>query len=135
MHAVAAAAGVLLLTVTALTAQPAARSALAADGPSFLNVLVPCPLGWGHAGNLTVDVSKLAADTCFWPIYEYQDGKYKVNYEPKEKLPVEAFMKAQGRFSHLFHDEAGKAVIAELQRHTDAQWALLHKKQEALCMP
>jgi pyruvate ferredoxin oxidoreductase beta subunit len=111
------------------------RKALAADGPSFLNVLVPCPLGWGHAGNLTVDVSKLAADTCFWPIYEYQDGKYKVNYEPKEKLPVEAFMKAQGRFSHLFHDEAGKAVIAELQRHTDAQWALLHKKQEALCMP
>jgi pyruvate ferredoxin oxidoreductase beta subunit len=107
------------------------RKALAADGPSFLNVLVPCPLGWGHPGDQTIVMSRLAADTCFWPIYEFQDGKYKVNYEPKEKKPLEEFLKPQGRFSHLFKDEAGKAVIAELQRHLDAQWALLHKRQEA----
>jgi pyruvate ferredoxin oxidoreductase beta subunit len=105
--------------------------ALAADGPSFLNVLVPCPLGWGHAGNLTVEMSKLAADTCFWPIYEWENGKYKINYEPKEKKPVVEFMKPQGRFSHLFKDDKGTAVIAEAQRQIDVQWALLHKRQEA----
>ena len=108
--------------------------ALAADGPSFLNVLVPCPLGWGHPGNLTIEMSKLAADTCFWPIYECENGKYKINYEPKEKKPIEEFMKPQGRFSHLFKDEKGKAVIAEAQRQIDAQWALLHKRQEAFGM-
>jgi pyruvate ferredoxin oxidoreductase beta subunit len=107
------------------------KKALAADGPSFLNVLVPCPLGWGHPGDQTIALSRLAADTCFWPIYEWQNGKYKVNYEPKEKKPVEEFMKPQGRFSHLFKDESGKAVVAELQRFVDEQWQLLHKRQEA----
>jgi pyruvate ferredoxin oxidoreductase beta subunit len=107
------------------------QKALAADGPTFLNVLVPCPLGWGHPGDQTIEMSRLAADTCFWPVYEYENGKYKVNHVPKEKKPVEEFIRPQGRFSHLFKDEKGKAVIAELQRHVDAQWALLQKKQAA----
>jgi pyruvate ferredoxin oxidoreductase beta subunit len=108
------------------------RKAFAADGPSFINVLVPCPLGWGHAGADTIKYSKLAVETCFWPLYEYQGGRYKINYEPKEKLPVVEFMKGQGRFAHLFKAKGGEAVIAENQRYIDAQWALLHKKQAAL---
>jgi len=111
------------------------QKALAVDGPAFLNVLVPCPLGWGHPGAATVTVSKLAADTCFWPVYEFENGRYKVNYEPKEKLPVEEFLKPQGRFRHLFTRPEGKAVIAELQRHIDAKWSLLHNKQDKLCTP
>ncbi len=110
------------------------QKALAADGPSFLNILVPCPLGWGHPGDMTIELSRLAADTCFWPIYEYENGRYKITYEPKEKKPVEEFMKPQGRFAHLFKSEGGRAIIAENQRYIDAQWALLHKKQEALCV-
>ncbi|MEO0080428.1 MAG: thiamine pyrophosphate-dependent enzyme [candidate division WOR-3 bacterium] len=105
--------------------------ALAKDGPSFLNVLVPCPLGWGHPPSETINISKLAADTCFWPIYEFEDGRYKINYEPKEKKPVEEFLKAQQRFRHLFEHPDGKKIIAELQRRIDAEWQLLHKKQEA----
>ncbi len=107
------------------------KKATAADGPSFLNVLVPCPLGWGHTGDQTIEVSRLAVETCFWPLYEWQDGKYKISYEPRDKRPVEEFMKPQGRFSHLFKGDAGKPVIAELQRHIDAQWELLHKRQAA----
>jgi pyruvate ferredoxin oxidoreductase beta subunit len=105
------------------------QKALAADGPSFLNVLVPCPLGWGYPGADTVKLAQLAADTCFWPVYEFENGKYKINHEPKEKLPVEEFLKPQGRFRHLFSHPDGKAIIAEIQRHTDEKWALLHKKQ------
>ncbi|HDQ99008.1 MAG TPA: pyruvate ferredoxin oxidoreductase [candidate division WOR-3 bacterium] len=104
--------------------------ALAADGPSFLNVLVPCPLGWGHAGDETVKLSRLAADTCFWPIYEWDSGRYVINHQPREKLPVEEFMKPQGRFRHLFTQEGGAEVVAELQRHVDAKWALLQKRRE-----
>jgi len=109
--------------------------ALAKDGPSFLNVLVPCPLGWGHPGAETVNIAKLAADTCFWPIYEFEDGRYKINYEPKEKKPIEEFLRTQQRFRHLFEHPDGKEVIAELQRYIDEQWTLLHKKQVALCTP
>ena len=107
------------------------QKALAADGPSFLNVLVPCPLGWQHPGDQTIEVSRLAADTCFWPVYEVENGKYKINHVPKEKLPVEEFLKPQGRFRHLFTHPGGKEIIAEIQRHIDAKWALLQKKVEA----
>lgn len=111
------------------------QKALAAEGPSFLNVLVPCPLGWGYPGAKTVEIAQLATDTCFWPVYEYENGKYTINYEPKEKKPVEEFMKPQGRFAHLFKSDAGRAIIEENQRYIDAQWALLKKKQEAFCTP
>lgn len=104
--------------------------ALAADGPSFMNVLVPCPLGWGHAGDETIKLSRLAADTCFWPIYECENGKYRVNHQPKEKQPVEAFIKPQGRFRHLFTQPGGDEVVAELQRQVDEDWKLLLKRQD-----
>jgi pyruvate ferredoxin oxidoreductase beta subunit len=107
------------------------QKAMAADGPTFLNVLVPCPLGWGHAGAQTVEMAQLATETCFWPVYEYENGRYRITYEPRDKRPVEEFLKPQGRFSHLFKDDGGRQVIAELQRHVDAQWALLHKRQQA----
>ncbi len=106
------------------------QKALAADGPSFLNVLVPCPLGWQYPGEQTIEVSRLAADTCFWPVYEFDNGKYKINHTPKEKLGVEEFLKPQGRFRHLFTHPEGKDVIAEIQRHIDVKWALLQKKAE-----
>lgn len=105
------------------------QKALDAPGPSFLNVLVPCPLGWRHLPSETVKLSRLAAETCYWPLYEYENGRYKVNYTPAKKLPVEEFLKPQGRFQHLFNTEAGRQVIAELQRHVDQQWELLLKKQ------
>jgi pyruvate ferredoxin oxidoreductase beta subunit len=92
-------------------------------------VLVPCPLGWRHLPSETVKLSKLAADTCYWPLYEYENGRYRVNYTPTKKLPLEEFLKPQGRFRHLFASESGKQVIAELQRYVDQQWELLLKKQ------
>ena len=106
------------------------RKALAADGPSFLNVLVPCPLGWGYPGSDTIEVSKLAADTCFWPIYEFAEGKYTINHRPKEKRPVDDFLKPQGRFRHLFKDDEGREIIKQIQRHIDEKWALLQSRQE-----
>lgn len=111
------------------------EKALAAPGPSFLNVLVPCPLGWGYKPADTIRVSQLAVDTCFWPVYEFADGQYRINHTPKEKLPVEEFLKTQGRFSHLFSAEGGAGIVAELQRYVDAKWSLLQKKQAAFCTP
>ncbi|NPV13911.1 pyruvate ferredoxin oxidoreductase [candidate division WOR-3 bacterium] len=106
------------------------QKALLTPGPTFLNVLVPCPLGWRHQPGETVKLSKLAADTCYWPIYEFENGSYKINYEPTKKLPVEEFLKPQGRFRHLFENPEGAKVIAEIQRYIDEQWITLHKKQE-----
>jgi pyruvate ferredoxin oxidoreductase beta subunit len=55
-----------------------AEKAFSIEGPKFMNVLTPCPLGWGHEGGLTPEISQLAADTCMWPLYEVEYGEYKV---------------------------------------------------------
>ncbi len=107
------------------------QKALKTAGPTFLNVLVPCPLGWRHLPGETVKLSKLAVDTCYWPLYEFENGYYRINYEPPKKVSVVEFLKPQGRFRHLFQDPKGAEVIAELQRYVDQQWELLHKKQAA----
>lgn len=100
-------------------------------GPAFLNVLAPCPRGWRYNTPDLMEISKLAVETCFWPLYEVIDGKYIVNYKPKNKLPVKEFLKPQGRFKHLF--KAGnEQLLEEIQKEVDLRWeALLRKAGEA----
>ncbi|HNR96544.1 MAG TPA: thiamine pyrophosphate-dependent enzyme [Anaerolineae bacterium] len=107
-----------------------ARKAAAANGPSFLNVLASCNRGWRHATDTTIDVMRLAVETCYWPLYEVDNGVWKLNFKPKEKKPVEEWLKTQGRFSHLFQPQF-RHVIDEIQARVDEEWAALVKKCEA----
>lgn len=103
-----------------------AEKAIYTKGASFLNVLAPCPRGWQYNTPDLMDLNKLAVETCFWPLYEVIDGKYIVNYIPKNKLPVRDFLKAQGRFKHLF--KAGNEyMIDEIQAEVDKRWESLLK--------
>jgi len=104
-----------------------AEKAFSLPGSAFINVLTPCPLGWLIDPALTVEISMLAADTCIWPMYEVEYGQYTVNYKPKEKLPVEAYLEPQGRFKHLFKGEEGAAIRKEIQEYTDRKWERLLK--------
>ncbi|MFW6156883.1 MAG: thiamine pyrophosphate-dependent enzyme [Armatimonadota bacterium] len=107
-----------------------AEKAFEIEGPAFLNVLTPCPLGWGHEGGLTPEISQLAADTCIWPLYEVEYGEYRINYTPKEKKPIEAFLEPQARFRHLFKHEDGEEVRKAIQEWVDWKWEQLQKKAE-----
>ena len=68
-----------------------AEKAIYTEGPTFLNVLAPCPRGWGYPTEDLMTINKLAVETCYWPLYEIENGKYKINYKPAKKLPVEEF--------------------------------------------
>ena len=105
-----------------------AEKAFEIEGPAFMNVLTPCPLGWGHEGGLTPEISQLAADTCLWPLYEVEYGEYKINYKPKEKKPIEAFLEPQARFRHLFRSDEGAEVRKKMQDWVDHKWDQLLKK-------
>ncbi|MFP4250291.1 MAG: thiamine pyrophosphate-dependent enzyme [Armatimonadota bacterium] len=105
-----------------------AEKAFEIAGPKFMNVLTPCPLGWGHEGGLTPEISQLAADTCIWPLYEVEYGEYKINYKPKEKKPIEAFLEPQARFRHLFKSDQGEEMRKAVQEWVDWKWDQLLKK-------
>ncbi len=96
------------------------------QGPTFMNVIAPCPRGWQYPTPDLMELNKLAVDSCFWPLYEVENGKYTVNHIPKKKLPVSDFLKAQGRFKHLFKPE-NEALLVQIQQEVDARWEkLLH---------
>ena len=78
-----------------------AEKAIYTKGAAFVNVLAPCPRGWGYETEDLMKINKLAIDTCYWPLYEIIDGRYVVNYKPKNKLPVSEWLKLQKRFKLL----------------------------------
>ncbi|HHU16850.1 MAG TPA: pyruvate ferredoxin oxidoreductase [Clostridiales bacterium] len=104
-----------------------AEKAIYTEGPTFLNVMSPCPRGWRYETEDIAEICKLAVDTCVWPLFEVVDGVWKLNYEPRKKLPVEEYLKKQGRFRHMFNP-GSEWMIEEVQKHVDKKWeALLNK--------
>jgi len=100
------------------------RKAVNCGGPAFMNVLASCNRGWRHGTEETIEITQLAVDTCYWPLYEVENGEWRLTYKPKEKLPVEEWLKRQGRFRHLFRPE-NRHMIDELQAEVDRRWERL----------
>jgi len=104
-----------------------AEKAFSKRGPKFINVLQPCRLGWDYKPEDTCNLGRLAADTCVWPLYEVENGKYTLTYTPKTKKPVVEFLKVQGRFRHLFKP-GNEAILESIQKEVDRRWEALQKK-------
>ena len=103
-----------------------AKKAFETKGPTFLNVLSPCNLGWKHPPNMTITISKLATETNIWPLYEYENGNYKINYQPPADKKVESYLRLQGRFKHLFKPE-NKLLLEKIQDYTNKEFEKLKK--------
>lgn len=106
-----------------------AEKAIYTEGPAFLNVMAPCPRGWGYPTEDLMKINKLAVETCYWPLYEVVNGVYHITYKPAKKLPIEEFLKPQKRFKHMFTPE-NQWMIKEFQRIVDERWDELLKLEE-----
>lgn len=94
------------------------QKALNTEGPTFLNVISPCPRGWRFDPSQTIQIARLAVLTGVWPLYEVEDGKYRITYRPKERRPIKEWLESQGRFRHLLKEE-NKKIVEELQKAVD----------------
>ena len=103
-----------------------AHKAIYTPGAAFLNVMAPCPRGWRYPSEKLMEVTKMAVETCVWPLYEVVEGKYILSYKPKNKLPVEEYLKMQGRFAHMFKP-GNEWMIEEVQKEVDKNWEELLK--------
>ncbi len=95
-------------------------------GPAYIHVLAPCPTGWRLAPNLTIDIGKLAVETGVFPLYEVEDGRYKLSVSPAKLKPVEEYLKPQGRFRHLTQKE-----IAQIQERVEREYSRLQARVAA----
>ena len=106
-----------------------AEKAIYTKGAKFLNVLSPCPRGWGYPTEDLMKLNKLAVETCYWPMYEVENGVYHITYKPAKKLPVEEFLKPQKRFKHMFKP-GNEWMIEKFQEEVDKRWNELLAKEE-----
>ena len=102
------------------------HKAIYTPGAAFLNVMAPCPRGWRYPSEKMMEITKLAVETCVWPLYEVIEGKYVLSYRPKEKKPVVEYLKAQGRFAHMFKP-GNEWMIEDVQKEVDKNWEALLK--------
>ena len=104
-----------------------AEKAIYTKGAAFLNIMAPCPRGWRYHTLDIMDICNLAVETCYWPLFEVVEGEYYLSYEPKKKLPIEDFLRPQGRFKHLFK-KGNEHLLEEFQKEVDRRWESLLKK-------
>jgi pyruvate ferredoxin oxidoreductase beta subunit len=99
------------------------EKAAATRGPAYVHILSVCPTGWRCPGDLTVRIGRLAVETGMFPLYEVEDGKYKLSLDLPKLRPVQDYLKLQGRFRHLSEE-----IVAEIQRRVDKEYAKLKEK-------
>ena len=99
------------------------KKALETKGPCFIHIFAPCPTGWRYPSELTVEISRLAVQTGVFVLWELEGSdfnKIKVTKKPKQRKPVEEYLKLQGRFRHLMKKPE---EIAKIQKMVDEKCA------------
>lgn len=105
------------------------RKAIEMYGPTLIHVLTPCTLGWRYPPSQTIRVARLAVETRYFPIYEVENGRVKINIRVQRPKPLEEFLKVQGRFKHLLKPE-NKHVVEDLKRQVEENWQRLVKLEQ-----
>ncbi|MDD5584247.1 MAG: thiamine pyrophosphate-dependent enzyme [Candidatus Omnitrophica bacterium] len=105
------------------------KKALEIRGPKYIQVHVPCPLGWGHDSSLSLEVAKTAVACGLYPLVEYENGKLTNVFKVPAPKPVADYVKMQSRFKHLLKDAAALNSLQELA-NKNLEFYGLNKKQE-----
>ena len=96
------------------------KKAKLAEGPSYLHILSVCPTGWRSATDLSIRYGRLAVQSGVFPLYEVENGRYRLTYDPGPLRPITDYLKGQGRFRHLLPDS-----ISTIQKRITEEWEAL----------
>lgn len=101
------------------------EKALKINGPKYIEILSPCIRGWYYEAKDSKKIIDLAVETNFWPLFEIESGKLKINYQPKNKIEISEWLKLQKRFKNVLEN---KQLIEQIQNNIDLNWQELLKK-------
>ena len=113
------------------------RRAMEIEGPTFLQIHSPCPLGWGHDGAYSIQVARLAIQTGLFPIIELERSELIGSMPIRHPKPVTEYLAMQQRFRHLFTTKDSRAAeelehIQALADHNIKHYDLLGDGKDAL---
>ena len=114
--------------------QKVARS-MEFTGARYIQILVPCPLGWGTDPKDTIRIARLAEQCGMFPLFEAEYGVVTKSTPIRRRVAVNEYLQAQKRFAHLFKGgKRAEQTIAVLQRIADrniARYDLLRPLESA----
>ncbi len=99
------------------------QKAQAVQGPAYLHIFSVCPTGWRSKPELSIELGRLAVETGVFPLYEVENGAYRLTKSVKELKPIRDYMKPQGRFRHLTDD-----VIDDIQKKVWERYEALKQR-------
>jgi pyruvate ferredoxin oxidoreductase beta subunit len=112
------------------------EKAMSFRGARYIHMYVPCPLGWGHAADITVELARLVVDCALYPLFEAEHGVVTSSTPIRKKVPVEEYLRPQRRFAHLFKKGAiDTERIAKIQKMADEnikRYDLLRKEETVI---
>ncbi|MFO1146750.1 MAG: thiamine pyrophosphate-dependent enzyme [Alsobacter sp.] len=94
--------------------------AMSLHGARYIQISVPCPLGWGAPSQDTILLARLAVECGLYPIFEAEHGKITHVRRIRRQVPVQDYLRRQRRFAHLFRDGVEDPRVARLQALCDA---------------
>ncbi|HAG10896.1 MAG TPA: pyruvate synthase subunit beta [Desulfotomaculum sp.] len=94
-------------------------------GPAYVHILSVCPTGWRIPPDKAIWIGRLAVESGVFPLYEVEDGKYRITHDVPELKPVIDYLKPQGRFRHLTPD-----LISQIQERVTADYNKLKMKAQ-----
>jgi len=95
------------------------KKAMSVKGPSYIQIFSVCPTGWRSAGDLTIRIGRLAVETGVFPLYEVENGKYKMSIDFPKLKPLADYTKLQGRFRHLSPEALEQIHAKVVQKYNE----------------
>ncbi len=101
------------------------QKAAAIEGPAYLHAYSCCPTGWGSRPEIGIQLGRLAVETGIFPLYEVENGQYRVQEKQETLRPLKDYLKTQRRFRHF-----SEAMIAQSEQRVKKEYELLLKKEQ-----
>ena len=94
------------------------------QGFVYLHIFCPCPVGWRIPSDSSIEVCRMAVRTNYFPLWEAENGKFRLTQEVANPRPVQELTKLIGKFAHLKEGE-----IDDLQQIVNERYTRI----KALC--
>ena len=101
-------------------------------GTAYIKCLSACPLNWGDKPNAERKVISAAVNSCYFPLYEVEQGHTSLSFDPEakgKKIPVEDWLKMMGRTKHLCGENYTE-IRNTIQQEVDRRWNRLKALSE-----
>lgn len=90
------------------------------EGMSYIHLFTPCVMGWEIAADGGLDVSSMAVETNYFPLWEAERGKVRLTEEIAEPRPIHEYTELSGKYSHL----TGRDLV-RLQEQVNARYDVI----------